>query len=90
MRDSWDNNDMKASFWCGFVTTGEDWEMFRYEGTSFSVTENLRVLFKTIDKDKKRWIEKDSVVVDCVYSALCDGGIARSPERKNRWNYGLR
>ncbi|KAF8416005.1 hypothetical protein EV426DRAFT_688018 [Tirmania nivea] len=76
MKDAWDNNAMKESFLYGFVTTGEDWMLYRYDGTSFVVTEKLRVLFKTMDKDKRRWIDNYSVVVDCLYSVLSDGGIA--------------
>jgi len=77
MKDAWDNNDIQDSFLYGFVTTGEDWEMFRYDGTSFSVTEKLRALFTGMERSKKRWIDNYSVVVDCLYSALCDGGVGK-------------
>ena len=77
MRDAWDNNDMNDSFLYGFVTTGEHWRMYRYDGTSFVVTEKFGVLFETMDKNEKRWTDNYSVVVDCFYSVLSDGGIAR-------------
>jgi len=77
MRDGWDNNGMKDSFLYGFVTTGEDWMLYRYDGTSFVGTDKFRVVFKGMDKDPKRWIENYSVVVDCLYSVFSDGGIAR-------------
>jgi len=30
-----------------------------------------------MEKNKKRWIGNYLVVVDCLYSTLCDGGVAR-------------
>jgi len=27
--------------------------------------------------NEKRWIDNYSVVVDCLYSALCDGGVVK-------------
>jgi len=35
MKDAWDSNNIKDGFLYGFVTTGEHWEVFRYNGTSF-------------------------------------------------------
>ena len=75
MKDAWDNNGFQDGFLYGFVTTGEQWQMFRYDGTSFSVTEKLSVIFETMERDKKKWIDNYSVVVGCLYSALCDGGV---------------
>ncbi|KAF8425877.1 hypothetical protein EV426DRAFT_572902 [Tirmania nivea] len=49
MKDAWVNND---------------WWMYRYDGTSFVMTEKLKVLFETMEKDKKRWIDNYSVVVN--------------------------
>ncbi|KAF8448120.1 hypothetical protein BGX38DRAFT_1330453 [Terfezia claveryi] len=76
-RNDWDRNDMKDSFLYGFVTTGEDWIMYRYDGTSFMVAGKVRALFETMGKNKKRWIDNHSTVVDCLYSAMSDGGIER-------------
>ncbi|KAI5780243.1 hypothetical protein DFH27DRAFT_361544 [Peziza echinospora] len=77
MKDAWGNNGFQDGFLYGFVTTGEHWEMFRYDGTSFSVTERLSAIFQGMERNKKRWIDNYSAVVDCLYSALCDGGIVR-------------
>lgn len=39
-------------FLYGFVTIGEDWEMLRYDGTSFSVAEELVALFGGMERKK--------------------------------------
>ncbi|KAF8416250.1 hypothetical protein EV426DRAFT_721862 [Tirmania nivea] len=77
LKDGWENNNLKDSFLYGFVTTGEHREVYRYNGTSFVVTEKFSVLFRGMDKDKKRWVENYTVVVDLLYSVLSDGGIER-------------
>lgn len=75
LKDGWENNNLKDSFLYGFVTTGEDWKMYRYDGKSFVATKKFSVLFRGMEKDKKGWIEHSSVVVDLLYSVFSDGGI---------------
>ena len=50
MKDAWDNNNMKMVFLYE-LDTAEDWEMFRYDGTPFSVTGKLGALFRTMEKE---------------------------------------
>lgn len=61
----------------GFTTTGESWRMFKYDGVSFWKTEKMDVVFDTMDDDKERWMKDYSILVDCIYVALSNGGIVK-------------
>jgi len=41
---------------------------------SFLVTNRIEVVFDTMGRDEKKWMRDFSVIVDCVYAALSDGG----------------
>ena len=73
MKDMSGNNSGGVIY--GFVTTGDSWRMLSYHGVSFRVTEKLLVMFETMSKDKERWMRDYSLLVDCVYAALSNGGI---------------
>lgn len=75
MRDMNGRNGGGAVF--GFVTTGDDWRMIAYDGHTFQMTEKFMVLFDTMGKQKDRWMKQNSVVVDCLYVALQNGGIVK-------------
>ncbi|KAF8472084.1 hypothetical protein BDZ91DRAFT_717166, partial [Kalaharituber pfeilii] len=47
----------------GFVTTGKSWQMLKYD-----------VLSSKIGRDEKRWMDNNSVLVDCIYAALYNAG----------------
>ncbi|KAF8472134.1 hypothetical protein BDZ91DRAFT_717287 [Kalaharituber pfeilii] len=63
----------------GFVTTGVTWRMLRYDGSdgSFLVTNRIEVVFDTMRREQERWMRDFSIIVDCVYAALRDGGVAK-------------
>jgi len=70
MKDMWDNNAKGRVY--GLVTTGEDWRMSSYDGSTFELTEGFAPLFTGAaygSMCKDRWI-KDSVLVDCIIAAL--------------------
>lgn len=75
LKDARDNNREGAVY--GFVTNGETWRMLSYDGTSFQVTRKFDVLFRGMDRDKLMWMMKFSLVVDCLYVALKNGGVGR-------------
>lgn len=60
----------------GFVTTGESWRMISYDGT-FQMTNKMDAIFDTIDEEKELWMKGDSILVDCMYAALSNGGIVK-------------
>jgi len=60
---------------CGFVTTGEFWEMVRFDGRVFTPTETLQVLFSTMAQDKESRLKEAAIVVDCLHLALRSGGL---------------
>ncbi|KAA8897860.1 hypothetical protein FN846DRAFT_224806 [Sphaerosporella brunnea] len=76
MKDTRDNNGGGRVY--GFVTTGESWRMLRYDGTSFTQTRKIEVLFEGMDQEKEKWMGEYSVIVDCVNAALSDGGIVKN------------
>lgn len=73
MKDMRDNNGEGKVY--GFVTTGEYWQMFQYDGTSFQKTNAITVIFDSMDEEKDLWMKQRSVLVDCINVALSDGGI---------------
>ncbi|KAF8418383.1 hypothetical protein EV426DRAFT_318548 [Tirmania nivea] len=83
LKDMSDNNNGGVVY--GFITTGDNWRMLSYDGVSFRMTENLHVMFETMGKDKDRWMRDYSLLVDCVYAALSNGGIVEkdAPSRAN-------
>ena len=72
MKDMGDNNGGDKVY--GFVTTGESWRMLSYDGVSFQLTDRMDVLFGAIAKEKDKWMKSYSVLVDCMYAALSNGG----------------
>ena len=74
MKDMEDNNGTGDGKVYGFVTTGEVWQMIEYDGKSFRMTNNINVVFGTMDKEKERWMKEGAVLVDCINFALSNGG----------------
>ena len=61
----------------GFVTTGDSWRMLSYDGRTFKMTDNTEVVFDTMARNKEKWFRDYSLLVDCVYAALGNGGIVK-------------
>lgn len=40
----------------GFITTGEDWGMVKYDGT-FQMAEMFTILWDSMDEERDRWVE---------------------------------
>ena len=59
----------------GFVTTGEDWQMIKYDGRAFTQTEKFAVLFRGMVDEEEKWMKDYSAVVDCMAVVLLNGGI---------------
>ena len=58
----------------GFTTTGDCWRMVIYDGSKFEVTEDFKVVLPSMAEDKERWLKEYSVLVDCIFIALGNGG----------------
>ena len=56
----------------GFITTGERWRMFRYNGISFRGTRKMDVVFEGMENDKDSWLEENSALVECMNAALSE------------------
>jgi hypothetical protein len=69
LKDAYDNNnDGKCIY--GFLTTGLSWQLVVYKDERFSLSEDFKVAFPLMKKDKKRWLECCSVIVDALYYVL--------------------
>ncbi|KAG0643672.1 hypothetical protein HOY80DRAFT_944770, partial [Tuber brumale] len=72
MKDMGDHNGGGVVY--GFVTTGEQWQMLRYDGAVFTQTHNFLVLFRDMGQEREKWMKEASTVVDCIHAALRSGG----------------
>ncbi|KAG0131727.1 hypothetical protein HOY82DRAFT_559295 [Tuber indicum] len=64
----------------GFVTTGEQWQMIRYDCGVFTQTSRFQVLFDRMEHEKEKWMREASIIVDCFHAAFRSGGsLAPSP-----------
>ena len=73
MKDLGDTN--KGGIIYGFVTTRDVWRMLSYDGAMFQVTDKLFVVFDLMRDDRDEWMRSFSLVVDCIYAALSNGGV---------------
>lgn len=73
MKDMRDSNGEGKVY--GFVTTGEQWQMLEYNGTSFRKTNIMIVVFDSMDEEKEKWFKENSILVDCIKFALSNGGL---------------
>ncbi|RPA92374.1 hypothetical protein L873DRAFT_1750523 [Choiromyces venosus 120613-1] len=72
MKDMGDHNGGGVVY--GFITTGEQWQMLRYDGTDFTQTIKFFVLSQNMRQEKETWMKESSIIVDCVHEALRSGG----------------
>ncbi|RPA94616.1 hypothetical protein L873DRAFT_1415496 [Choiromyces venosus 120613-1] len=72
MKDIGENNGVGVVY--GFVTTGEQWQMIRYDGTVFTQTRRFLALFGDMGQEKETWMKESSIIVDCIHEALRSGG----------------
>ena len=75
LKDVRDNNCEGEVY--GFVTTGQMWQMIRYDGASFTMTQAIMVVFGGMEEDRVEWVRGSSVLVDCVIAVLSNGGVAK-------------
>ena len=73
MKDAGDNNGGGTVY--GFITTGELWQMFCYDGKGFCETRRMVALFDGMSENKGLWMKDCSVLVDCLVAALSIGDI---------------
>ncbi|PUU75358.1 hypothetical protein B9Z19DRAFT_1131492 [Tuber borchii] len=56
----------------GFITMGDSWRMVSFNG-EFKMSEKIELLFDSLPRDKKRWMDHYSILVDCFNVALSNG-----------------
>ena len=78
LKDMGDRNG--GGFVYGFVASGEFWQVIRYDGSVFTQTRPIPVLFPAVEREKEMWLKESSVIVDCIHTALKSGGFASVAE----------
>ena len=68
-----DNNGGGAVY--GFITTGQIWQMLSYDGASFQMTSEIQAVFNGMDGYEEKWMKDCSIIVDCLFFALENGGM---------------
>lgn len=65
-------SDCRDLGWCGirFCFLWVTWRMIRYDGKVFTEDRGM-------EEQKDTWVENNSVIVDCVYATLQNGGIVK-------------
>ena len=72
MKDARDDHGESGIIY-GFVTTGVDWRMVRYDGKLFLQKDDMRVVFRLMEEEKQEWTVHHSGVIDCMLVALTNG-----------------
>ena len=75
MRDMWDQNGTGEVY--GFTTTGERWQMFKYNGKYFERTRQMEFIYWGVEQDQREWMTGGSQVVDCLFGTLLKGGMVK-------------
>jgi len=74
MKDAWDSNGGGLVY--GFVTTGQHWQVLSYDG--YRGRRHAKLLWYLMGWMRaKAWMKEGSVLVDCMFVALSDGGIVK-------------
>jgi len=73
LKDTSDNNRDGGVLY-GFVTTGEEWQMIRYDGKEFVQADPFKVALRDMALKKETWWKKSAIIVDCINTALKCGG----------------
>ena len=58
----------------GFITTGGTWRMPEYDGATFRKTEMIILVFDAMDRQLDMWMERSSILVECINVALKNAG----------------
>lgn len=77
MKDARDTNG--GGYVYGFITTGESWRLITYNG-QFHMTDKMDLLLDRMHDRKEKWMKDHSVLVDCIWFALGNGGTVEEKE----------
>ncbi|KAF8446895.1 hypothetical protein BGX38DRAFT_1191787 [Terfezia claveryi] len=77
LKDAKDTNG--GGYVYGFITTGERWRLITYNG-QFHMTYKMDLLLDRMHDRKEKWMKDHSVLVDCIWFALGNGGIMEEKE----------
>ena len=69
LKSVWEiNNDQKLVY--GFVTTGIDWQLVAHDGQTWKLSEPSALLVGNMHKNEERWLNKNTQILDIIYSIL--------------------
>ena len=58
----------------GLVTSGDAWQIIRYQREIFTQTDPVQVVFRTMERDKAKWLKESSIIVDFLDAAMRSEG----------------
>lgn len=70
LKDAYENNnDNKCVY--GFVTTGIDWQLIKYNGNNdIKISNKITLLFAGLQFKKELWIKNNSYLIDIIYQII--------------------
>lgn len=69
IRDAYAQNNDNVPIY-GFMTTGVQWKLIKYDGTQFQLSEDFSAAFPLMKDERERWMRECSKIVDVIYSTL--------------------
>ena len=72
LKEMGDNNPGGVIY--GLVTSGDVWQIIRYQREIFTQTNSIQVAFRTMEHDKAKWLKESSIIVDFLDTALRSEG----------------
>ena len=72
LKEMGDNNPGGVIY--GLVTSGDVWQIIRYQREIFTQTDPVQAVFRAMEHDKAKWFKESSIIVDCLDAALRSEG----------------
>ena len=72
LKEVGDNNPGGVVY--GLVASGDFWHIIRYQRKIFTQTDPIQVAFRTMGRDKAKWLKESSIIVDFLDAVLRSEG----------------
>ena len=72
LKEMGDNNPGGVVY--GLVTSGDVWQIIRYQREIFTQTDPIEVVFRTMERNKAKWLKESSIIVNFLHAALRSEG----------------
>ena len=54
----------------GFTTEGIHWRLIIYDGNTFNMSDEIKIMAPDMGTDKARWMQDYSIIIDVLYYVL--------------------